>query len=366
MRASPHRSINLGKRQDSPVPIDDVLLPPWAHSAEEFIRIHRAALESSYVSQHLHQWIDLVFGVKQQGLEAEAAFNLFSHITYYGRLDMEALRRAAPDDWKQAQDMLDNFGQTPVQLLTVPHRARARPPLAPPLPLFSYHDWFTPAGCRWLGAATARADWAPPELALYRTQIQLPAAPLFLASSRALHAVVALAADRSLSLHPVKHAAQRVTPFDIAADPRLRTRSCPVVTEPFSPLLELARPGLSGDQLVQALYHGKFLCVAGCWDRSLKIINVEQGTLELSISSGPEVVSCVSASRDGTVLVTGSLANSLTIYSLSYASGHPRVVKKQVLFGHDGAVTCVAVNKEMNLVCSGSLDGTRKDAALGG
>ena len=46
--------------------VDDVALPPWAKgSAEQFIRIHRMALESKYVSENLHSWIDLIFGYKQ-------------------------------------------------------------------------------------------------------------------------------------------------------------------------------------------------------------------------------------------------------------------------------------------------------------
>ena len=41
----------------------DVELPPWAGgSPDEFIRIQREALESEWVSEHLHEWVDLIFG----------------------------------------------------------------------------------------------------------------------------------------------------------------------------------------------------------------------------------------------------------------------------------------------------------------
>ena len=51
----------------------DVLLPPWASDATDFVAKHRAALESEYVSAHLHEWIDLIFGHKQKGKAAEEA-----------------------------------------------------------------------------------------------------------------------------------------------------------------------------------------------------------------------------------------------------------------------------------------------------
>lgn len=63
-------------------------LPPWAPTAEDFIRLQREALESEFVSQRLHLWVDLVFGHKQRGPAAVEARNVFFYLTYYGAVDV--------------------------------------------------------------------------------------------------------------------------------------------------------------------------------------------------------------------------------------------------------------------------------------
>jgi hypothetical protein len=47
--------------------VDNVKLPDWADNAYEYILRHRAALESSDVSNSIQNWIDLIFGYKQKG-----------------------------------------------------------------------------------------------------------------------------------------------------------------------------------------------------------------------------------------------------------------------------------------------------------
>ena len=63
--------------------VDHVQLPKWAfNNPYYFVYLNRLALESDYVSQHLHHWIDLIFGYKQNGKEAIKANNVFYYLTY--------------------------------------------------------------------------------------------------------------------------------------------------------------------------------------------------------------------------------------------------------------------------------------------
>lgn len=73
--------MNFGETQ-AKRKVSDVELPNWCKTPEEFIMKHKEALESEYVSKHLHEWIDLIFGYKQKGEAAEKAINVFRYLSY--------------------------------------------------------------------------------------------------------------------------------------------------------------------------------------------------------------------------------------------------------------------------------------------
>ncbi|XP_056289723.1 protein FAN isoform X2 [Pseudoliparis swirei] len=116
--------LGLGRKQNGSL-VGDVVLPPWASDTRDFLQKHRTALESQYVSEHLHEWIDLVFGFKQRGSEALAAHNVFHPLTYEGGIDCDSIED--PDQRIAMLTQILEFGQTPTQLFTTPHPQRITP-----------------------------------------------------------------------------------------------------------------------------------------------------------------------------------------------------------------------------------------------
>jgi hypothetical protein len=102
--------------------LPEVEYPPWAKSAEEFVRMHRIALESELVSCQLHQWIDLIFGFKQRGPEAINAVNTFYYLTYQGNVNLNMIQD--PSLRAAIETQIKHFGQTPSQLTNEPHPPR--------------------------------------------------------------------------------------------------------------------------------------------------------------------------------------------------------------------------------------------------
>ncbi|PGH19683.1 hypothetical protein AJ80_03838 [Polytolypa hystricis UAMH7299] len=114
---------DFGQRQNASQSIDSVELPPWAKGDPKiFVTKHREALESPYVTQNLHRWIDLVFGFKQKGDTALEAVNVFHHLSYQGAKDLDNIDD--PVERLATIGIIHNFGQTPHQVFQKPHPPR--------------------------------------------------------------------------------------------------------------------------------------------------------------------------------------------------------------------------------------------------
>lgn len=88
-------------------------LPAWASSAEEFVYIHRKALESRIVSSALNSWIDLMFGCNSRNNPAQRCNNVFNPVMFS--------ESASSDDEKSLESNLRKIGHMPAQLFKKEH-----------------------------------------------------------------------------------------------------------------------------------------------------------------------------------------------------------------------------------------------------
>ena len=303
-------------RQDS-TSVDTVVLPPWASSAEEFIAIHRRALESEYVSSHLHLWIDLIFGAKQQGPAAEAAANVFFYLTYEGRVDLEAV--SDPAEREALQTQVACFGQTPSQLMLTPH-----PPRRAALPFLRPVHWGPPehpvatAAAQHVAmtGATGRAGGGGggggSSLGLYYRGA-LPAPPpcrhfarvplSTLAGASALTRLCAMpagivAVDSNATTHtfrwPVTHSAGR--------NPVLSTQHASMLALPASDASKSSCSAL----LPSADGRGCLLLQGGQIDGGLVVWRSEGGPPVARIIEHAGIITCLGHSSHGGLLITGA------------------------------------------------------------
>jgi hypothetical protein len=113
---------DFGKNQSN-LRVHDVIVPDLVrNNIFRFIFLMRKLLESEGVSANLGKWIDLIFGVIQNGDRAKKANNVFFHLTYEGCMDY--VDTHDPESLEATENQIYHFGQTPIQLFMAKHPSR--------------------------------------------------------------------------------------------------------------------------------------------------------------------------------------------------------------------------------------------------
>ena len=90
--------------------VNDVITP-CNNNPYDFIMTMRSVLEGNKLSYSLQNWVDLVFGFKSRGKEAENAFNIYTEASYQEQIDITKVEN------KEAQLRLVEFGLIPNQIM---------------------------------------------------------------------------------------------------------------------------------------------------------------------------------------------------------------------------------------------------------
>ena len=109
-------NFDLGTRRNK-TKVSDVECPPWSdNDPYKFLTYLNLAFESDEVSSNIGYWIDLIFGFKQRGKEAEKYNNIYMHNSYPDLVDIENMSI----EKKRYYYRFVEFGSCPKQLFKKP------------------------------------------------------------------------------------------------------------------------------------------------------------------------------------------------------------------------------------------------------
>ncbi|KAJ8403599.1 hypothetical protein AAFF_G00349250 [Aldrovandia affinis] len=343
---------NLGVMEDGTV-VSDVELPPWAKTPEEFVRINRLALESEFVSCQLHQWIDLIFGYKQQGPEASRALNVFYYLTYEGAVNLSSITDPMLREAVEAQ--IRSFGQTPCQLLIEPHPPRSSAMQVTPL-------MFTEQMQQDVIMVLKFPSNSPVAHTAANTQPGQTAPAIITVTANRLFAVNRW---HGLAGHQASSVQDQQYQLPVEIDPLIAS-SVGTHRRQITDLLDQSIQVHSQCFVITA--NNRFVLVCGFWDKSFRVYSTDSGKLTQIVFGHRDVVTCLARSESyiggDCYVLSGSRDATLLLWywngkssSIGETPGTEFVTPRAILTGHDCEITCAAVCAELGLVISGSKEG---------
>ncbi|XP_051283304.1 neurobeachin-like protein 1 isoform X1 [Dicentrarchus labrax] len=346
-------AFDLGRLQISKERVNDVVLPKWAKSPEDFIYKHRKALESEYVSAHLHEWIDLIFGYKQRGPAAVEALNVFYYCTYEGAVDLDAI--TDEKERKAVEGMISNFGQTPCQLLKEPHPVRLPQEEVEkrkaqldscPLNMFEHLS----------DLKSFFVEGISDNVALVKAVVPKNQSHSFITQGSP-DTMVTVSRNCLVGTHGWLPYNKNISNyFTFIKDPTVsNTKTQRFLSGPFAPGVEVT----SG--LFVVSHDGKLLFSGGHWDNSLRVTSLVKGKTVGQHIRHMDIVTCLSTDHCGIHLISGSRDTTCMVWQVLQQGGapvglYPKPV--QVLYGHTDEVVSVSISTELDMAVSGSRDGT--------
>uniref|UniRef100_A0A8C7CX34 LPS responsive beige-like anchor protein n=1 Tax=Oncorhynchus kisutch TaxID=8019 RepID=A0A8C7CX34_ONCKI len=343
---------SLGVMEDGTV-VSDVELPPWAKTPEEFVRINRLALESEFVSCQLHQWIDLIFGYKQQGPEATRSLNVFYYLTYEGTINLSSITDPMLREAVEAQ--IRSFGQTPCQLLIEPHPPRSSAMQVSPL-------MFTEQMQQDVIMVLKFPSNSPVAHVAANTQPGLATPAIITVTANRLFAVNKW---HGLAGHQGSSVQDQQYQLPVEIDPLIAS-NVGTHRRQITDLLDQSIHIHSQCFIITA--DNRFILLCGFWDKSFRVYSTDSGKLTQIVFGHRDVVTCLARSESyiggDCYVLSGSRDATLLLWywngkhsSIGENPGTEFVTPRAILTGHDCEVTCASVCAELGLVISGCREG---------
>lgn len=310
------------------------------------------------MSEHLNEWIDLIWGYKQNGESAVEACNVFYYLTYPDAVNVSSIEDPMIRQSVMSQKI--NFGQMPEQLFKKPHPKRqGKEAMFPP-------------------QVNSKGQMAEEFSVLSSKALSAPVVCTFVDKNDVLF-VCGDGFYCANTIIPTNPSMQRsapnsaLLPFTLELDrvaliPQLHTPNQFGSLVPQQKLDQIVKlPSLDGISLHESVAYSpdhKLLFVGGSWDGSLHIHGVS-GKVIRSVPISSDVITAVA--YDNGFLVIGSRDTTARIYDISPLTKSPGLLTKYMpqtdvfsqrfcttIAAHHFPIRLIAVSEDFDIVLTAS------------
>ncbi|OHT09099.1 hypothetical protein TRFO_04699 [Tritrichomonas foetus] len=293
--------------------VNDVILPPWASSPFDFVYKMRKALESEYVSYHLNEWIDLIWGEKQRSpgnlFRPEMYADIWSSATY--KINRDALEAS-----------LLNVGQIPPQLFNSPHPMRLRS-----LILYKDHQMYC-----------------------HQTETRTFLVAFYTLIDNKISFVV-ITPDNKLVVYTISHkSAKRVNTRKSLSDMKSRFAQSFDVPAYWQKELKKGQiPSISHQKVIFTLLKPSTLIASSYGSSEVSLINIQTGNFTV-LETPLNETSAIDAGKDYFVIACRNAVVNV------YKTGtQPKQIAS--IASYRSRLPCVSISEKFNLIVNGTNDG---------
>uniref|UniRef100_A0A663DT52 Neurobeachin like 1 n=1 Tax=Aquila chrysaetos chrysaetos TaxID=223781 RepID=A0A663DT52_AQUCH len=307
----------------------------------------------SSVQYFSYSYKNLIFGYKQRGPAAVEALNVFYYCSYEGAVDLDAL--TDEKERKALEGMINNFGQTPCQLLKEPHPQRL--------------------SAEEVVQRLTKSDTSTLNLFQHLTELK----SFFIEGISDGVPIVKAVVPRNQSRSFISQGSPEILvtaslnciigthgwlPYDknisnyftfirdtTVTNPKTQRN----MSGPFAPGLEIT------SKLFAVSHDAKLLFSGGHWDNSIRVTSLTKGKLIGQHIRHMDIVTCLAIDYCGIHLISGSRDTTCMIWQIVQQGGVPVGLAPkplQILYGHTDEVSSVGISTELDMAVSGSKDGT--------
>jgi hypothetical protein len=323
--------VNLGKLEDNSVVYN--VKTPCKNNAYSFIEIMKRLFENNRISSTINNWVDLIFGYKVKGKDAEKAKNIYTEPSYQEYVNLNTIED------KGAYLRYVEFGLIPTQIMAkeCPKRDKKRD-VKKEIELTEY-NW---SNINKIKVTQIKHDTSSDKIMKDQDGIK---SKLLKANILTNDKIVMLYDNNTIIESKIGSSSE-----DISNILKLKEINGKLGKNIFEKI---------SDKLIKFCNFGTTIIMGGFYDGRIEIIyfedKVEKNRTEIYPFSEEEPILSISISEDETFMILGNSIGNIAIYNIDVEEDIWELHKK--IFNQMSPIIDININNDLNLFATASLDG---------